>query len=85
MRDDPSVDHLSLILAPLLLAKMPPSSRLDWNRRHRDPSDRFALSELQSFAEAEVDTFKSLSHTNVSAKPERTTPRETSISRLIQY
>lgn len=77
-RSDPSADPLSIILSPLLLAKLPPSSRLEWNRRHTDPAERFALMELQSFAEKEVDTLRSLAPPHTASKPERSALRATS-------
>ena len=70
-REDASADPVSVILSPLLLAKLPPSSRLEWNRRRTDPAERFALDDLCSFAEREVDTLCHVSPLHAATRPER--------------
>ena len=57
---DPSVETHDLILGPLLLMKLPGSSRIEWSRRKSDPALRFSLPSLLEFAHSEVEALDAL-------------------------
>ena len=60
LAQDPSASPYDLVLAPLLLKKLPPSSRIEWSRKHTEPAARFDLESLLDFARTEVDALASL-------------------------
>ena len=57
-----------LLLAPLLLRKLPPSCRLEWARRVRAPKEKFNLTALLDFAKCEVEALESLNAEKKSSK-----------------
>ena len=53
-------DIHDLLLAPLLIQKLPTTARVEWQRRNSDPIERYDLKKLREFVRSEVETLESL-------------------------